>query len=266
MNKMRVFTFFLFLVGANAVFGCTCGSTSISEMYENADVVVVATALSYKPATVFEDWIRVDGEKETLVQDKLEGQEVRLLIARQFKGTNLQKTLKLSQPGSTCDWEFRDGDLNKPLLLYLRFNKKYKTYKIISCGRSGTAKSSADELSWLNGLPGSLNRTRLSGVVRFNDDQNLFPGVGGVKITISGNGKTYSLISDKNGMYEIWDAPAGKYKITAEMPVDKKIDWITSVPDGFVDYELDENPNPESSIVALAPKSTAGVDFMLENK
>ena len=269
MNKMRAFIFLLFLLSANAIFGCMCGHSSISESYGVVDAVVVAKVISFKPKTVYQDMIIYENDDDKVgrkVQDILRGQEVKIEVSRWFKGENRRPVIYLSQPSSTCDKEFRNADLNKKYLFYLHFDKKYKTYKIRTCGRSDSVKNAADDLSWLKGLPGALNRTRLSGTVRFNDEAYTFPSVAGVKIKISGTGKEYDLVSDKNGMYEIWDVPAGDYRITAEMPDYKKIDWTISVPDSFTDYWFEDKPDPDGSKVTLAPKSTGGIDFMLQNK
>ena len=270
MSKFRVFVFVLFLLNAGTVLGCMCGNTSISEMYEDSSAVVVAKAVGIKPTVVYMDFIVFKDDNDKVgkkVREELAGQEITLEITRWFKGKNRKSTLKLAQPNSTCDWTFEKDDLNKPLLLYLYFNNELKTYRIISCGRSTTVKKAADDLSWLKGLPKSLNRTRISGVVQFNDDADLFPAVRGIKIRITGNGKEYNLISDKNGLYEIWDLPAGKYTINAEMPEDKKLAWTSSVPDNWTYFWSNEdNPDLESLNITLNSKSTAGIDFMLKNK
>jgi hypothetical protein len=269
MNKMRAFIFLLFLLSADTIFGCMCGHSSISDSYAAVDAVVVAKVIGFKPKTVYQDMIIYEGDDDEVgrkVQDKLRGQEVKIEVSRWFKGENQRPLIYLSQPSSTCDKEFRNADLNENYLFYLHFDKKYKTYKIRTCGRSDSVENAADDISWLNGLPESLNRTRLSGTVRFKDDENIFPHIAGVKIKITGNGKEYELVSDKNGMYEIWDVPAGDYRITADMPDDKKINWTISVPDSFTDYWFEGKPDPDGSKVKLAPKSTGGIDFMLQNK
>jgi hypothetical protein len=206
-----------------------------------------------------------DEKKGKQVQRKLSGQEVKIEISKWFKG-NGQNIINLSQPSSTCDWNFDNADLNKPLLLYLRFNKKYRTYNITSCGRSTPIKQAADDLSWLKRLPKSLNRTRISGIVQFNDDANLFPAVSGIKIKITGNGKEYNLVSDRNGLYEIWDLPSGTYTINAKIPENKKLGWTISVPEDWLYFWSIDEPNYDALKVTLKLKSTAGIDFMLKSK
>jgi hypothetical protein len=268
MSKVQIFTFLFFLSSANTIFACMCGNSSISEMYKNSDAIVSAKVIGFKPTVVEEDWIIYedgDEKKGKKVHEKLQGQQVTLEISRWFKGAYRKSILILSQPNSTCDWSFNEQDLKKKFLFYLYFNKKYKTYKIIACGRSSAFEDAADDLSWLSGLPKSLQRTRLSGVVQLKDDKNTFPPVGSIKIKIIGNNKNYELITDINGLYEIWDLPPGKYTINSEMPETKKIAWTSSVPDGFTAFwSADKPENSDSLKVTLKPKSTAGIDFMLE--
>jgi hypothetical protein len=268
MFKVYLFILFTFLVSANAVFGCTCGHSSIAESFEQADAIVVAKAISFKPASFTWDTPLYEGDDKVVktVREEVIGQQVKIEISRWFKGEDQQKVIYLSQPSSTCDKEFKAADLSKTFLFYLFYNKKNKASTIIACGRSHRIEGAADDLSWLSGLPGSLNRTRLAGTIRFNDYQDMFPTVAGVKIKITGKGKVYELVSDKNGLYEIWDVPAGDYEITAEMPDDKKIDWTVSTPNDVFDIWYQDEPEPDGSKVTLAPKSSGGIDFMLVNK
>lgn len=267
MIKIRLLILLLILFSAETIFGCMCGRLSVSEMYENSDAVVIARAISFKPAIVYDEWTYEDEDKNVKkVQKEFSGQEVKIEISKSFKGIDRKRFIKLSQPNSLCDWNFDNEDLNKSLLLYLRFDEKHKTYSIISCSRSTSVIDAADDLSWLNGLPKSLDRTRISGIVKFNDDDNLFPRVSGIGIKISGRGKEYNLVSDENGLYEIWDLPNGIYSINAEIPKDKKLGWTTSVPDNWTYFWNLDVAEPNALKVTLKAKSCAGIDFMLEEK
>ena len=269
MNKVRVLIFSLFLLSAEAVFGCMCAQSSIPEMYENSDAVVTAEVIGVKPATVYEDRIIDEGGDQTKgkpAQEKLSGQAIQIRITDWFKGANRKQILNLAQPNTSCNRMFGQKDLNTRLLLYLRFDKKYNSYQIITCGRSTAIKNAANDISWLKGLPGSLNRTRISGAVRLSDETNLFPAVGGIKIKITGNGRDYELFSDPNGVYEIWDLPAGKYIISAEIPEDKQLAWTTALTSGSTDYSDDDKSDAGALTVYLKPNGNAGIDFMLKSK
>src|SRR4030095_6949125 len=53
-------------------------------------------------------------------------------VERTFKGPN-RKEIVLSQPQSTCDWDF-SGEVGESLLLYLVRNKSTKKYSAIGVG------------------------------------------------------------------------------------------------------------------------------------
>lgn len=96
-------------------------------------------------------------------------QTVIINVEKIFKGQN-QKQIILSQPQSTCDWDFSDEE-GKTLLLYLIRNRKTKKYSAIAEGMGGRVERQSENLYWLNDLPKSLKRTRLSGSIELYKDE-----------------------------------------------------------------------------------------------
>lgn len=84
------------------------------------------------------------------------GQRVKLQIETIYKGS-AKGQIELSQPLSTCDWDFSD-EVGKTFLLYLATNKDRRTYHAIGTGYGGAVAEQTDDLTWLAGLPGSLKR------------------------------------------------------------------------------------------------------------
>src|SRR5688572_5138795 len=122
----------LFQLFVSYSYACMCGATSVCEAYSNADAIILARVESYKSVDVPEEVIIQDSKTNEFIR----GQEVILQISKVYKGKNF-KQITLTQPLSSCDWEFSEKNLKKEYLFYLYHNKKYNQFRIMSCGRSG---------------------------------------------------------------------------------------------------------------------------------
>jgi hypothetical protein len=80
------------------------------------------------------------------------------------------------------------------------------------------------DLLFLDNLDKVKGKTRISGTVQFDIEDDKSPSLGGLIITIQGNGRTYKVKTDKNGVYEIYGLPPGMYSIAPEIPRGFKID------------------------------------------
>ncbi|MDQ3635563.1 MAG: hypothetical protein M3405_13795 [Acidobacteriota bacterium] len=262
MKYLKILFFLLiFGVGTQNLFACMCGATSVCQAYADASSVIVAKVKSFESAKVPLEMSLAEGEKSDVIED---GQEVLLEIETTFKGKK-HKLLKILQPNSGCDWTFTYSHLEKKYLFYLNYNKKHKRYSIIPCGRNNPINRASNDLSWLNGLPESLKRTRLSGLIQVNDDTDTFPTFPDFEVDIKGKNKTYSVISDKNGLYKVWDLPIGKYIVLPKLPNLYQLAWTTSTPDnGF--YTWNPEREMEALEVTIKKENCGGVDFMIEKK
>jgi hypothetical protein len=75
----------------------------------------------------------------------------------------------------------------------------------------------------------------------------------GVKVKLIGESKTHEVFTDKNGVYEAYDLPPGKYVIEPEIPLNLKLSFTSiSFGDGRGRLSLE-----------LKDKSCAGIDFYL---
>ena len=249
LRLITIFGFIIFLSGN--IFACMCGSTSVCAAYQQATAVVVAEIIDIQPAQIPLDRIFADSSA-----DKFEtGQKVTLKISKWYKGALEKRFVKLIQQNSTCDWSFEESDKNsgKQYLFYLSRSKKYKDYSIITCGRSSVLESAVDDVSWLIGLPGSLRRTRISGETFLSKEDNSFPRLSSTKITIKGAGSSYSLLTDENGLYQIWDVPPGKYTVSATTPPNLILGWTTSVPNNWTYFWNLDKPEPRALVGQSVP-------------
>lgn len=217
-------SFLLFLLGATAflflnvekVNACSCAATpTVLEEYEWADTVVIVKATSIEKA------------------DKTYGykgiRSATTVVEKVFKGNiKVDDEMVFAQGGgSDCIWTFDESSIGQEYLFYLKSSgKDEKVWIVGTCGRSHNLKYAADDLLYLNNLKKVRGKSRISGTVEFEKDTDL--SVEGIKIRVVGTKKTYEVKTDENGVYEIYDLPAGKYFIEPSTPKGWKIDsfWL----------------------------------------
>ena len=236
-----------FVFNAQNVLACMCGHTSISDAYAEAGAVVNAVV-----------------EKVETNKNDQSKQSITLRIAKSYKGTK-SKTVNLIQENSNCDWWFKDENVGKSYLFYLGKLKSVNNFTVISCGRSSEISDAVNDLSWLDGLPKSLNRTRISGVTQIKSDEG-YPPLANIKLEIVSKDKKYEVVTDRNGLYEIWDVSAGVYSVFPIIPNDYVLGWTTSVPNNWIYFWNEDSQDKDSLKVDLQPKSSGGVDFMFKRK
>ncbi len=200
------------------------------------------------------------------VESNDSNQRVIIDVKKTFKGKN-QKRIILNQPQSTCDWDFSD-DEGKTLLLYLGRDKKTKTYSAISEGMGGEIEKNNNDLYWLNNLPKSLKRTRISGTIELYQDKpfEFLNYIVGTKVRIFSKQNSYEVITDTNGVYEVWDLPIGKYKIVPEMP--NGFDLRFSLSRGEIEFKpiSEVEVDTEDFTVEIKPMTCGGADYVVEKR
>ena len=77
---------------------------------------------------------------------------------------------------------------------------------VSTCNRSNRVENTHDDLLYLENIATVQGRTRVSGVVD-GDDEN----AAGQQVRITGKNKSYIATTDKNGVYELYDLPPGRY-------------------------------------------------------
>lgn len=147
------------------------------------------------------------------------------IVEKAFKG-NLQFDDKLTFKNeySSCGWAFSEDSIGTKYLFYLTEKPdKENIWTVSPCSRSGSLKQTAADLLFLENMQKVKDKTRLSGSVtqfiREMTGQGMIETLNylaGRKVLIVGSGKHIELKTDKNGVYEIYDLPSGKYKITLE--------------------------------------------------
>lgn len=186
---------------------CT-NETTPCEAYANADAVFVARVTRIRPQTI-EIWQR----------DKDYDQVANLSIEKTYKGTK-RNTLVLHQLGRKIAPKFI---LGSRYLFYANFDRATKKWEVRSCSRTLMAQYAQDDLRYLEGLPDSAGKTRIAGAVtRYDTDKENPQGtnerLAGIRIRIIGADKQYEVVTDAKGIYELYDAPPGRYLVQPVIP------------------------------------------------
>ncbi|MGQ0760600.1 MAG: hypothetical protein ACT4OT_01085 [Acidobacteriota bacterium] len=271
----------ILLGGSQIAQACSCGRNStVLDSYEWAEVVVVVRAMSVEKAspeqTAPEGRMSngenyVDGVKSTTMQ-----------VEHVFKGTlKVGDEMVFAQGGGAdCIFTFNEKDIGKKFLFYLkRFGDSKGVIAMTSagsrkvgpadstvwivgtCGRSSNVDYAGDDLLYLNNLQKARGRTRISGTVRFAAESD--ESVAGRKIRIVGAKKQYEVKTDENGVYELYDVPAGKYAVVPEIPKGWKVGrfWLRYSP-SFAGF--DETKSPNQILIGLEDKKHAGLDLRFD--
>ncbi|HYO63387.1 MAG TPA: carboxypeptidase-like regulatory domain-containing protein [Pyrinomonadaceae bacterium] len=248
---MTIYCLLLVLAGAETARACSCaGYTSPCGAYETASAVFVGVVTKAEPPPGWE------GDTENAHYAE---QTAHVRVERLFKGAP-GAAVVLHQPAHNCAPKFKVGER---WLLYATHHRKTETWEIMGCGRSTLAVQAPDDLRYLQALPGSSRRTRLSGVlVHYDDDpeRGFSPvaRIAGARVKVTGAGKSYHAFTDAEGVYELYDLPPGRYTVEPDIPAGLALNF--SMPFGGFEGRPDHPVTVE-----LRPKGCAGADFVLKS-
>lgn len=260
-----------FLLAAQPTCACSCGPRpTVLDSFDKSDVVIIVRAISVEKAEDTDERHYVDGVRSAT-----------MVVERVFKGNlKVRDELVFGQGGGAdCIWTFKESSVGEEFLFYLNSPGKFSDRSFLpsadpklwfagGCGRSTNLETATDDLLYLQNMAKVRGKTRISGTI--GGWQNPDIDVEGKKIRIIGQKKTYETKTDRNGVFEIYDLPPGKYLIEPEMPPGWKIDpyWVGYSPSVVRnDYEEAELKSPKQVAIMLEPKKHAGVDiaFAIDN-
>lgn len=230
--------------------GCAIGpKQTVLEAYNDADVVVIARAVSVEKIS---DPSSLPMHGSRVVSTVMEVQKV-------FKG-NLGVGSKMTfgqGNGIRCTWVFYEEDVGKEYLFYLQKTPEDPNlWYEFGYSRSDLISRVADDLLYLNNIEAVRGRTRVSGTL--SEDEP------GQKIWILGKDKVYETTTDKNGVYELYDLPPGRYVLEPELPFGWKIDRQTRGTSTVPDQKQIRGKHVSFT---LKPRQHAAIDiaFVLDN-
>ena len=247
---LAVILVFLFL-NAPVVNACSCGGyPAVCGAYESADAVFIGVVQNVEARMAKTE----DG------REYIGGQDAKVQVEKSFKGTPKPEVVFRSE-GSSCDPVYEEG---QRWLFFAYYNKESRKWRIAACGRSKVIDGGSEELRYLERLPKSATTTRISGELKHYEDDPVkgftaVKNIIGAKVKIIGESKTYETFTDKDGIYEIYGLPPGKYKIDPEIPLGLRVRFPIHY--GPVDYVDRQNIK-----LVLDAKSCASVDFILSSK
>jgi hypothetical protein len=251
----------IFLAGLRTAEACSCGpSPTVLDSFNHSDVVVIVTAVSVEKA---------EPEKTAPAGRMSNGENyvygvksTSMRVEQVFKGTlKVGDEMIFTQGGGAdCIWTFKEEDIGKKFLFYLtRYNPN--SWIAVTCGRSSSIDHAGNDLLYLTNLKKVRNKTRISGTLRFLPDSG--ESLAGRTIRIIGAKTAHEVKTDENGVYEIYDLPAGRYFIEPEVPKGWKVAqfWLDYSPS--LDRTAKNAPVKKIPIILEANKH-AGLDIMFE--
>jgi hypothetical protein len=234
---------------------CSCGpKPTVLAAYEEAEVIVIVRAVAVEKAgpeqtapegRISDGKTYVDGVKSTTMR-----------VERVFKGKVKagDEMIFAQGGGADCIWTFSEQAVGHQFLFYLTPPEGgRKVWVGFGCGRSNGLKYAGDDLLYLNKLDKVRGRTRLSGTVEFEGGEGLS---GGRSLRVVGEKKTYNVKTDANGVYEIYDLPAGKYEVVPEVPAGWKVN----------DFRFFYSPSVDRGEEPGARRTNGGIPVVVEDK
>ena len=266
-----LFSCAFFLSAAQKASACTCGPRpTVLETFDESDEVVIVKVLSVEKVPV--------PEKEEYVESV---RSATLIVEKVFKGKlKVRDEIVFGQGrGADCVWTFDDDSVGEQFLFYLIRPEKLTDLPYLpsqepglwfafACGRSSGLAGARDDLLYLDNISKRQGKTRISGTLDGWGTTDL--DVAGKRIKIIGPKKTYEVKTDKDGVFEIYDLPPGKYFVEPETPAGWKIDpeALPYSPSVIVSsHGQPEMKSPRQVAIKLEPKKHAGVDisFVIDN-
>jgi 5-hydroxyisourate hydrolase-like protein (transthyretin family) len=213
-NAARAFLLLvLFLLLPRIVNACGCrpNMTTALDDFEAADLVVIA---HLKSVTKGPNRFLSDISHSTWVVERVFKGEIKV-------GDEL--TVGQGDPVLHCSWDFLADWIGDQFLFYLyRPEKPSDPFYVSICNGSNSVEGAKADLLYLENIDKVRGRTRVSGVVELDDET-----YAGQQVRIVGKNKTYTATTDKDGVFELYDLPPGRYSIEPVLNPGWKVDeWF----------------------------------------
>lgn len=214
-NRSVVLRFLVFaslFLAAKTVGACVCtdADDTVLGKFEDARFVVIAKVLAVE-------------------KSQLDTTQTKMVIEKVYKG-NLrvgQEMIFGQGERESCFKEFDKDYVGTKFLFYLK--PKEKTPSVWYADRCGKTKplpafnttdvnDAADDLSYLEKMDKVTGKTRISGTLISYQWSPTHGGadfkkVAATKVRLIGDEKTYETETNEDGVYEIYDLPAGRYRV-----------------------------------------------------
>lgn len=272
---------FIFFVSFQTARACWCGTNPpVDRFYEETPNIAVLKVQSMEKYADDEWGYGADGIKQA-----------KLTVERVYKGDlKVGQELTFAQgQGGDCIWTFDKKDTGQEILFYLGEkpvdSKSLEramsasffsgapakdAWRVGICSRSGEIKHIIGDIKYIENVSKVRGKTRLSGRLSGHIpaatvfDKSKHKLLSNHKIIIKGNSKNIELKTDKDGFYEIYDLPAGKYKISPQKINGYKIvENYYDDPDGTALYKYQD-----SLEITIRPKghTEQNINLVINNR
>ncbi|HTH37172.1 MAG TPA: hypothetical protein VL572_04360 [Pyrinomonadaceae bacterium] len=215
--KAIVFSFlilvFALLVGASEAKACVCtNSPTVLDEFAKAPIVMTATL------DAFEELDRIVAGTNVY-----RTMAAVMTVEKSYKGTmKAGQVIKvLDGGGGDCSKGFVREQVGQKFLFFTspavkRGNLPGKLFWISSCSRTARLEDAGPDIAYLDNRAKLLGKTRLSGMVkRFGPEP---PSLAKIRVTVSGKNFEQSAETNEHGFFELWDLPAGQYRVAFHVP------------------------------------------------
>jgi Carboxypeptidase regulatory-like domain/Tissue inhibitor of metalloproteinase len=215
---------FLLFVSASEARACSCASSGPPcQSFWQTDAVFSATVRSKSVVTV-----------DTGIESSPKEQQiaVKLLVEDTFRGSLGGNDVEIltGMGGGDCGYNFEKGRK------YLVYASEYRGRLHAGiCSRTRLLSEAAEDLSYFSNLPpensGFNIRVKVFQrlpAVRDNANYEVTP-IERVKITAEGDGLKYEGVTNRAGEFEFKNLPAGKYKVSSDIPHSESNHWQTEI-------------------------------------
>lgn len=234
------------LLLADSMLACTCiGDYTLdwsTKASENILLLKLKAVEKYKNGEV---QYTTDGIKQS-----------KLIVQKAFKGSiKIGEEVTFQQGEKVdCIWGFSEKEIGTEFLFFLGKNNWFELNSI--CSRSNSLKFSAADLLYVEKFKKVFGKTRLAGVIYNVTEKKAdnpvwnswnYEPIAGRRVRIIGNGIDITLKANKNGAYEVYDLPLGKYRIIPQkvkgyrtlIPSNETIDEVEIKANSLVEQNIE---------------------------
>lgn len=242
--------------------GCVCAFKSAKGAWKETPLVFIGRLQRIETTRhPGKQWSFKDGPVQPYTTQK-----AWIRVDENFKGTNVGEVFVTADTDGDCAIQFAENAVEQQWLFYAWPNPGSQTVHL-GCTRSSRLEYAGDDLLFLRSLPKSDRMNRLSGSVfliqrpgaQTPDDRY---AISGARLTIYGDSKTYEVETDRSGVFELTDLPAGSYRVYLRVPESDSL---------YMSYIIGESARESSSsefgeqpkAVSLGTTTAAEIDFIL---
>ena len=255
-NLLRIVSIAALLtVPTKVIFACSCGPTpTVLDAFEESDVVIIVRVISVEKVEA------KSGDEDEDYVDNVRSSTV--MVEKVYKGNvRVRDELVFRQGGGAdCIWTFNEELIGRRILFYLnRPEPPDKLWYAVTCGRSSGVDGATEDFLYLNNIKKVRGKTRVSGTYGYWNGSDF--DAANKKIRIFNEKKSFETKTNHEGIYEIYDLPAGTYRLEPEMPKGWRIaqHWLRNSQNA-----TQEQDSTRSVVFTLEPKKHANLDVSFE--